>query len=211
MFSQRDCKDACDVVWPEMPTKSGQKIFVKTDDLRDYLCLSTAFPPHILVTGLSDYSPTTKLPGSSIEFINRQNIITWYAQHLCYQHPKVKHLPIGLLDNPDQLAFYATYGEQLRAVPKEDAVYSNFNVETNPNERGAFVNELHARVSFEEYMWTMARYKYVMCPMEMGSIRTGCTKLTCVGAFRSFDAPKSFCRHTLTWSTFHSRGIVTSD
>jgi hypothetical protein len=167
MFSQRDCKDACDIVWPEIPRKSGQKIFVKTDDLRDYLCLSSAFPPHILVTGLSDHSPTLCLRKNH-GFVDRSNIIAWYAQHLCFQHPKVKHLPVGLLDNPEQLAFYATYGEQLRAVPKQDAVYSNFNVETNPKERGAFINEVHARVSFEEYMWAMARYKYVMCPMGNG-------------------------------------------
>jgi hypothetical protein len=168
-ITQQSHKDLCDVVWPDKPKNEGQRLFVKTDFLTDYVIASVEFPPHILVTGLSDYSPRTFMSDQTIHaFLERPNIIAWYAQNVCTKHPKLIHLPIGLEDTPAKLEFCAKHGDELRATPKRNDVYTNFNPETNPDERTCFVSSVGEKVSFEQYMRTMATYKYVLCPMGNG-------------------------------------------
>jgi len=167
-ITQNTHRDLCDVVWPIEP-REGQRLFVKSDFFPQYYSISERFPRHILVTGVSDYSPSTFLPDDKIvEFLDRPNIIAWYAQNVCTTHPKLKHLPIGLEDSPDKLEFCRMHMNDLRAIPKEESVYTNFSQDTNPHERTCFVSSAGSKVSFEEYMSTMAGYKYVLCPMGNG-------------------------------------------
>lgn len=167
-ITQNTHRELCDVVWPEHPQK-GQKLFVKSDFFPHYYTQSEQFPEHILVTGVSDYSPSTFLNEQQIyEFLARPNIIAWYAQNVCTMHPKMKHLPIGLEDSPDKLEFCRVYMDELRATPKEDVVYTNFSPDTNSHERTCFVSSVGTKVSFEEYMQIMTRHKYVLCPMGNG-------------------------------------------
>lgn len=168
LVTQNSHRDACDVVWPALPTKPGQKLFVKTDFFPDYVLTPIAYP-HVLVTGVSDYSPSTFLTDEQIyEFLNRPTVTAWWSQNVCTEHPKLKHLPIGLEDTPEKLAFCEARGHELRSMPKRDAVYTNFTPDTNPHERNCFVTNVTSKVSFEEYMRTMATYRYVLCPMGNG-------------------------------------------
>jgi hypothetical protein len=166
--TQEGHRDACDVVWPAEP-EAGQRLFVKTDYLADYVARSGGFPLHTLVTGMSDYSPSTFMTDDQIHaLLARPNIVAWYAQNVCTAHTKLKHLPIGLVDVPSKLAFCAKYEQELRNTPKTETVYTNFSPATNPHERNCFATSLGPAVSFEEYMRTMATHKYVMCPMGNG-------------------------------------------
>lgn len=159
--------DACDVTWPVLP-KNGQRLFVKTDYLSRYSTFAHTYEPHILVTTASDYSPSTYMTEVNVRtFLENDNIIAWYAQNTITKHPKMKHIPIGLKDDPEVLAFCAKYGEDLRALPKKDEVYSNFTDDTNPKERETFYTKNKSE-PFEDYMRTMAGFKYVLCPMGNG-------------------------------------------
>jgi len=167
--TQASHRDMCDVVWPAHPIIAGQRLFVKTDYLADYVAQSWGLPRHTLVTGLSDYSPSTFMSDDQIRSLfDRPNIVEWYAQNVCTVHPKLKHLPIGLEDTPSKLDFCTRYGQQLRDTPKAETVYTNFSPATNPHERNCFATSAGPKVSFEEYMRTMATHKYVMCPMGNG-------------------------------------------
>jgi hypothetical protein len=171
-MSQKGHERACDVVYvPGTPVTytANQSIFVKTDYIRQFFNEFKGTEPYILVTGLSDYSPSTFFTDPELfSLLERPQLIEWRAQNLCTTHPKMKHLPIGLEDTPSKLEFCEKYRDELRAVPKKDAVYSNFTPDNNPHERNCFVSDVTERQNFEDYMWTMAGYKYVMCPMGNG-------------------------------------------
>ena len=167
-ITQASHQAMCDVIWPTEPLP-GQRLFVKTDHLIEYVGRSAFLNNHILVTGMSDYSPSTFLEDKQIQsLLEHPNIVVWYSQNVCINHPKLKHLPIGLEDTQSKLDFCALHGDELRATPKIDGVYTNFTPDTNPRERNCFVTTSGLKVSFEEYMRTMATYKYVMCPMGNG-------------------------------------------
>jgi hypothetical protein len=147
----------------------GQKIFVKTDYIRQFFSEFQGKQPFVLVTGLSDYSPSTFFSDNELfSLLEQPKILEWRAHNLCTTHSKLKHLPIGLEDTPSKLEFCEKYRDELRAIPKKDAVYSNFTSDNNPHERNCFVSNVTGRQDFEDYMWTMAGYKYVMCPMGNG-------------------------------------------
>jgi hypothetical protein len=172
MKTQKGHELSCDIVYTQgvpVKYKTGQTIFVKTDYIRQFFQEFQGNEPYILVTGLSDYSPSTFFTDSELfSLLDRHEIIEWRAQNLCTTHQKLKHLPIGLEDTPTKLAFCEKYRDELRAVPKRDAVYSNFTPDSNPHERNCFVSDVTDRQAFEDYMRTMAGYKYVMCPMGNG-------------------------------------------
>jgi hypothetical protein len=170
--TQKGHERACDVVYvPGAPVTHvpNQSIFVKTDYIRQFFHEFKGTEPYILVTGLSDYSPSTFFTDPELfSLLDRPELVEWRAQNLCTTHPKMKHLPIGLEDTSSKLEFCEKYRDDLRAVPKKDAVYSNFTSDNNPHERNCFVSDVSERQNFEDYMWAMAGYKYVMCPMGNG-------------------------------------------
>jgi len=171
-LTQKTHESKCDVVYtPSVPFvyTAKQTIFVKTDYIRQFFHEFRGTEPYILVTGLSDYSPSTFFTDQELfSLLTRCEIIEWRAQNLCTAHPKMKHLPIGLEDTPSKIVFCEKYKDELRAIPKQDMVYSNFTPDNNPDERNCFVSDTHERTDFETYMWTMSGYKYVMCPMGNG-------------------------------------------
>jgi hypothetical protein len=172
LCTQKGHESDCDVVYTPgciINYTDNQSIFVKTDYIRQFFQEFKGTKPYVLVTGLSDYSPSTFFSDQELSVImEKQEITEWRAQNLCTAHPKMKHLPIGLEDTPSKIAFCEKYRDELRAVPKKDMVYSNFTPDNNPHERNCFASDLHERTDFENYMWTMAGYKYVMCPMGNG-------------------------------------------
>jgi len=158
----------CDVIWPDKLTKDGQTIFVKTDFITVFLKKALKGPFKFkLVTGYSDFSPTTFFDDDILDIIlDNSLLIEWRAQNVLFSHPKVRHLPIGL--EASTVKFCEENHERLRSIPKKDDVYYNFNVDTNSPERSELMIGLYEKKDFETYMWEMASYKYVMCPMGNG-------------------------------------------
>jgi hypothetical protein len=171
-MTQKTHERQCDVVYRPgyiINYTVNQSIFVKTDYIVQFFQEFKGTLPYILVTGDSDFSPSTFFTDQELfSFVSHPALIEWRAQNLCTTHPKMKHLPIGLGDTPSTIAFCKKYKDELRAVPKKELVYSNFTPDNNQQERNCFINDIHERLDFEDYMWTMAGYKYVMCPMGNG-------------------------------------------
>ena len=169
--TQNSHRESCDTVYiPGEPFihTTGQSIFVKTDYVRDFFSKVSMNVPFVLVTGVSDYSPSTFFTDEQLlQILDNPLLIEWRAQNVCTEHPKLVHIPIGLEDTPEKLDFCKNHEAELKAIPKVDDVYTNFTPDTNPHERNCFVS-VAQKVSFEEYMRTMAGYKYVMCPMGNG-------------------------------------------
>jgi len=167
--SQQGHRDNCDVVYePGKPLvyEPGQKVFVKTDYIIHFM--RENITPCILVTGQSDYSPSTFFSDKEIfNILENPSIMEWRSQNVCTIHPKLKHLPIGLEDTPSKLDFCSKFGDELKAMPKQDEVYTNFTNDNNPHERSCFVQK-NESTDFETYMRTMATYKYALCPMGNG-------------------------------------------
>jgi hypothetical protein len=163
--------NSCDVIYKiGQPIKynEGQTIFVKTDYLLDFL-RENLETPYILVTGMSDYSPSTFLTDEQIfDVLKNPAIIEWRSQNVCVTHPKLKHLPIGLEDTQSKIDFCRDYGAQLKSITKKDEIYMNFTIDNNPSERLHFLPTPPFQLNFEQYMRTMAQYKYVLCPMGNG-------------------------------------------
>lgn len=161
----------CDVVFePVRPLSysSGQSIFVKTDYVIEFFNQKLE-NPWILVTGVSDFSPSTFYTDDELrKILSNPLLIEWRSQNVCLTHHKLKHLPIGLEDTDSKLEFCRLNGDQLKAIPKKDEIYTNFTCINNPHERSCFPTMEPTRLDFETYMQTMAGYKYVLCPMGNG-------------------------------------------
>jgi len=142
-------------------------IFVKTDWIVSFFQRNLT-KPYILVTGDSDYSPSTFFSDSELfSILEKPECIEWRSQNVCFSHPKMKHLPIGFENDPVKLEFYEKHKERLISIPKQNLVYKNFTIQNNPLERSCFYSS-HSTIPFEDYMYEMASYKYVLCPMGNG-------------------------------------------
>jgi hypothetical protein len=148
--------------------EEGQSIFVKTDFIREFFHEFRGQKRFVLVSGLSDYSPSTFFTDQELfKLLENPLLIEWRAQNVCTEHPKLKHIPIGLEDTQSKLDFCEKYSDELKQIPKMEKVYTNFSPDTNPHERENFVSHSQ-KTDFETYMKDMARYKYVLCPMGNG-------------------------------------------
>lgn len=79
----------------------------------------------ILISHNSDYNVTEK----NINIANNNIIIHWFAQNICFRHPKITLLPIGIANSMwphgDLSVFNKIY------IDKDMYVYNGFNVYTN--------------------------------------------------------------------------------
>lgn len=171
MITYNSYKNICDAVYiPNTPLTytEGQSIYVKTDYIVQFFNENFQIP-YILYTASSDYSPSTFFNPSQLKtLLDQPQLIEWRSTNVCFLHPKLKHLSIGFRDDlPERLEFYKNHEQKLKLVEKRDEVYTNFTLDTNPHERSCFPSE-KTPVDFETYMYTMASYKYVLCPMGNG-------------------------------------------
>jgi len=172
MITQVGHKLGCEHVFVpgEAPSyDAGQTVFVRADYVTEFFSLDFK-KPLVVVSGMSDYSPSTFFTDEEISnILANPMIIEWRAQNVCTTHPKLKHLPIGLEDTQTKLDFCRDFGDELKSIPKSDKVYYNFTNSTNPYERSCFdTHPTSPKCDFETYMREMARHKYVLCPMGNG-------------------------------------------
>ena len=92
----------------------------------------------------------------------------WWAQNLCFVHPKMHFLPIGIANsmwehgNPE----YYTCG----SFCKSYNIHNNFSLHTNYAERRECADALESRasalpmVTAKENAERLAKYKYCLCP-----------------------------------------------
>lgn len=126
----------------------------------------------ILVSHNSDGNVTEKY----IPLLQHPKLLFWHAQNVLLSHPKLGSLPIGIANsmwphgNQDILSHVIAKNHT-----KINSVFFNFSVHTNPSERIPCYEALKEKlvwqptVGFQEYLETMATYKYAICPPGNGA------------------------------------------
>lgn len=156
-------------------------IFCKTDFiglLFDYIKLSRR--KYILITHMSDFEI------DEYKFsLAPSSIIKWYAQNAIFKNEKLVPIPLGLENHKGgskgkftNHEWFLKENERLRGFPKDVALYCNWNPDTNQEVRLPIINELEKNgqdlfietgMTFEDYCYSMAHHKWVVCPPGNGA------------------------------------------
>lgn len=145
--------------------------FVKTDYV-DYFFSNTLLPKYKfkLITHNSDYNIDNKY----LNYLNYYYLDKWFAQNINFVHDKLIPIPIGIANsewphgNTDILQKVIDIKYE-----KEQLIYANFNIRTNPNQRkyclANIPNEfVENNVSFETYLTKTAKAYFTICPLGNG-------------------------------------------
>jgi hypothetical protein len=146
--------------------------FIKTDYIDIFFNNESLIPRYKfkLITHNSDHSISSK----HIEYIKNPNLEKWYAQNVEYEHEKLIPIPIGVA-NPewphgDISVLQKTIDQKYN---KQNIMYANFNVKTNPNQRKYCLENIPSEfvdnnVPFETYLERTAKSYFTICPLGNG-------------------------------------------
>tara|TARA_Y100000992_G_scaffold252443_1_gene184804 strand:+ start:331 stop:1278 length:948 start_codon:yes stop_codon:yes gene_type:complete len=182
-------------------------IFLKTDLLPNYMELIFSIEsPYILITASNDdhcppyieYPPRDDFHELTIKaFIEKPELIFWFAKNPCITHPKICAYPLGpkwqwkttRFFGEDKTKHLTIYNElcrtpklsMLNQKSKPNLLYFNFNQTSNnplyqphKNIRHTIKNELSKRFTwnkseeFAKYMETLSTYKFCVSPPGRG-------------------------------------------
>ena len=89
----------------------------------------------ILISHNSDVNIT--LSFDITKLLNSELLIKWYAQNVCFYHPKLIMTPIGLANSMwshGNLSLFDNY-DFMNNITKKNRMFFNFNIDTNPGVR----------------------------------------------------------------------------
>jgi hypothetical protein len=146
-------------------------IFCYSDTLLDFMSkLHNLKNPFILVSHNGDIN----ISHIFTCILEHPLLISWYAQNVMIDHPKLHFLPIGIANEMwahGNIATLRRIQEQKSWSTKEDKIYFYFNVDTNRAEREQCKQIVSSKgLSFgtdlqhEEYLQTLAKCKFAICP-----------------------------------------------
>ncbi len=134
--------------------------------------------PYIMVTA-GEYRDTVK--EECIDYLDDEKIIAWFSVHASARtHPKFFMLPLGIYQDKK---YYEPRAEltqlfaRLRAIPKENLLYSNYGDLLGKKPERAEVDDLFdtlpfcykaKRLPFLDYMKEMAHFKFTLSPRGYG-------------------------------------------
>jgi len=148
--------------------KKGKEnfIFVKTDFIYDFFNLYNIDFDFYLITHNSDYD----INNNHLSILNKQNLIKCYAQNINFEHPKLFPIPIGLANDkwPHGNKEIFNKVDKLN-IKKNILCYSNFDVNTNINERKYCLNNLpqeyiYPKTDFESYLTQLKSSLFTISP-----------------------------------------------
>jgi hypothetical protein len=121
--------------------------------------------PFVLITHNSDYNLIEDDPMIKRVFLSPL-LKCWWGQNLCFVHPKMRPLPIGIANSMwehGNLEYYRNIN-----LEKTEDVYFNFNIATNPKKREACFQAISRpmlpMVSVKENVARLAKYRRCICP-----------------------------------------------
>ena len=148
---------------------NNPKIVYCYGDALSVFCKKVQFfkNPFVLVTHNSDINITDVFS----VLLNDKKILAMYSQNVCYNHPKLKCLPIGLANSQwEQGDLLRLYIAILAKPLKTNDVYFQFSMNTNISRNMCKV-ELEKKglifmspTPFTEYINILASYKFAICP-----------------------------------------------
>jgi len=160
-------------------------IFCKTDFIFDEFKRIEKIPHEvILITGNSDY------PIDEFRFNKKpKNIKRWYAQNALVNDEILIPIPIGIENKIESIreghgiGYYNRVSEKERLLNRnlnvipEKFIYSNFNINTNFNQRITYKNISkstnhidweESNLTLESFFNNILKYKMVLCPVGNG-------------------------------------------
>ena len=123
--------------------------------------------PFTLITHNSDFNllesdPTIK------KILESSNLVCWWGHNLCFIHPKMRILPIGLANTMWDHGKVENY--MIDSTNKSEDIYFNFNIYTNREKREACYNVFKDQLEFlpmlpvAQNVNRLAKYKWCICP-----------------------------------------------
>ena len=151
-----------------------QTIFVKTDyiDAFKNKVLPAIDYNFQIITHNSDYP--VPLDRKAMDLLEDSRLLKWFGMNTDAIHKKLQPIPIGIANEKWP---HGNKRELIEAtssnIDKTDLVYSNYSIETNPNQRNRttvilqsknFITIDKNRYPFLQYLKTLKKFKYVICP-----------------------------------------------
>jgi hypothetical protein len=149
--------------------------------------------PFTLITHNSDYNLIEDDP--DIQFVLESPLLQcWWGQNLCFIHPKMRLLPIGIANSMwehGRVEYYVDVNRMVGAkyrmagakhrrvgdahrvdshIKKPHIIYYNFGIQTNPEKRQAcaaalsYLGPMLPMVSVKENIVRLANHRYCICP-----------------------------------------------
>jgi hypothetical protein len=123
--------------------------------------------PFTLITHNSDTNLTESDPVVK-QILGSKKLIRWWGQNLCFIHPKMRILPIGIANSMWDHGKVENYA--IGPINKSDDVYFNFNIYTNREKRESCYNVFKNQYEFlpmlpvQDNVRRLAQYKWCICP-----------------------------------------------
>jgi hypothetical protein len=123
--------------------------------------------PLVLITHNSDYNLLEDDPMIK-RVLDSPLLKCWWGQNLCFVHPKMRPLPIGIANSMwehGNLEYYRNIN-----LEKTEDVYFNFNIATSPEKREVCFQaisqdkQMLQMVSVKENVARLAKYRRCICP-----------------------------------------------
>lgn len=143
------------------PLSRGDVVFVKTDLLSWFLDNRKIEAPIILVTGVSDLTPT---PDECRRILANPNIKKWIGCNIPRSDPKIIKMPIGVGEperiNGDHALLERLHAERIPWEYKLDEICVPYHGQTHSSRD---LSPTLPKLDFEDYMRAIAQYKFVVC------------------------------------------------
>ena len=123
--------------------------------------------PFTLITHNSDFNLLESDPLVQ-KILDSEKLVCWWGQNLCFIHPKMRILPIGLANTTWDHGKIENYIGV--STNKSEDIYFNFNIYTNREKREVCYNVLKTQLPFlpmlpvAENVKRLAQYKWCICP-----------------------------------------------
>ena len=163
------------------PFQNPPIIYFYTNNIPDISKKITQFQnPFTIISHNSDNN-ITETP-EILTILNSPNLIKWYAQNVCFRHPKLEIAPIGLANSmwPHGNLSLFDNTQYIRSIIKLNRIFLNFNIHTNPSIRQPCFNILSnilpflPNISPQENLIRLSTYEFCISPEGNG---TDCHRL----------------------------------
>lgn len=147
-------------------------------DVLNFFCyynlINKFINPFVLVTHNSDIE-IVETP-LSLHIANHPKLIHWFGQNVCFSHPKIQPLPIGIANSKWEHGDLSVFDDlaKMQVQPpfcKTDEIYMCFNVNTSLQKRSLCKSIIEkkgvpflANLPPRENVLRLSRYKYCICP-----------------------------------------------
>jgi len=124
----------------------------------------------ILVTHNSDHE--IRQTNEVYTILNNEKMIKWYGQNICFEHPKLLFLPIGIANSQWEHGNLVLFNDAhfIENITKINKVYFNFNINTNESKRKICYDSIKNKLEWLnntapiENLKRLSSYEFCICP-----------------------------------------------